>query len=247
MPATESGGAHTSRTMMLAELEHLLSFVQEDESADAYRAAVVDFNALGKSTHNGRMRAYRYLRELYVLDPANLLFRSLRTLWEADSDARPLLALLASLASDPAFRATTPPILEATEGASLGWLDFASAVQRRYPESYGEGIAAKIGRNSASSWTQSGHLAGRYNKVRTRANATPAAVAFALLIGHTEGLRGDALLDTLWCKVLDREPSVLRDLALRASQWGLIEYRSGGGVTEIGFKMLLKPFESEDA
>jgi len=233
--------------MMLAELEHLLSFVGEDEPADAYGAAVIDFNALGKSTHNGRMRAYRYLRELYVLNPANLLFRSLRVLWEVDPDAHPLLALLASLASDPAFRATAPPILSAIEGAPLGWSDFATALRQRYPHSYSENIAAKIGRNSASSWTQSGHLAGRYNKVRTRANATPAAVAFALLIGHTEGVRGDALFDTLWCKVLDREPSVLRDLALRASQRGLIEFRSGGGVTEIGFKMLLKPFESEDA
>lgn len=232
---------------MLAELEHLLSFVQEDEPADAYRTAVLDFNALGKSTHNGRMRAYRYLRELYVLDPASLIFRSLRLLWEADPEAHPLLALLSSLARDPAFRATAAPVLDAIEGAPLCWSDFATAVQKRYPGSYGEGIAAKIGRNSASSWTQSGHLAGRYNKVRTRANANPATVAFALLIGHTEGLRGEALFESLWCKVLDREPSVLRELALRASQRGLIEYRSGGGVTEIGFKMLLKPFESEDA
>lgn len=232
---------------MLAELEHLLSFVQEDEAAAAYKAAVIDFNALGKSTHNGRMRAYRYLRELYVLDPSNLLFRSLRMLWETDHEAHPLLALLSALARDPAFRATAEPVLNSVDGTPLDASDFAAAVEQRYPGSYGEGILAKIGRNSASSWTQSGHLAGRYNKVRTRANATPAAVAFALLIGHTEGLRGEALFDTLWCKVLDREPSVLRDLALRASQRGLIEYRSGGGVTEIGFKMLLKPFESEDA
>jgi hypothetical protein len=233
--------------MMLTELEHLLSFVGEGEPADAYKAAVIDFNALGKSTHSGRTRAYRYLRELYVLDPAGLLFRSLRLLWDTDRDAHPLLALLASLARDPAFRATAAPILSAIEGAPCGWSDFATAVQQRYPESYGDGIAAKIGRNAASSWTQSGHLAGRNNKVRTRANVTPAAVAFALLIGHTEGLRGDGLFDTLWCKVLDREVSVLRDLALRASQRGLIEYRSGGGVTEIGFRMLLKPFEGEDA
>jgi len=246
-PANESGGAHTSRTMMLSELEHLLSFVPEGEPAEAYKAAVIDFNALGKSTHSGRMRAYRYLRELYVLDPANLLFRCLRTLWGADVEEHPLLALLVSMARDPALRATADPILNSIEGTRLDWSDFAKAVQKRYPDSYGEGIGAKIGRNAASSWTQAGHLSGRYNKVRARANATPATVALALFIGHTEGVRGDALFDTLWCRIQDRETSVLRDLAQRASQRGLIEFRSGGGVTEVGFKMLLRPIESEDA
>ena len=238
----QSGGAHTSRTMMLAELSMLLAAVPADAEQAAYKTAVIDVNCLGKGTLSGRRRSYRYLRELYALDPGDLAFRALRDLWDVDLDARPLLALLCALARDPVLRATSPPVLAAPEGSPVDAGMLARAVQDRYPGSYGDGIAAKIGRNTASTWTQSGHLVGRAHKRRGRAAATPAALAYALLIGHTEGLRGIQLFQSDWCSVLDRRPAGLSDLAVRASQRGLIDYREGGGVTEVGFKLLLRPF-----
>jgi hypothetical protein len=54
------------------------------------------------------------------------------------------------------------------------------------------------------------------------------------------------LFDTVWCKVLDRPRDVLLDLARRASQRGLLEMKHGGGVTEFGFRMLMRPFGRDE-
>lgn len=243
VPSDESGGTHSSRTMMLAELTRLLDATPASADAADLKAAVIDHNVGGKGTLSGRTRAYRYLRELYALDPSVLVFRALRDLWGVDPQAQPLLALLSALARDPLLRATSTAILEAPNGASVASADLAAAVQATYPEAYGEAIAAKIGRNAASSWTQSGHLVGRTGKTRVRVQCSPAATAYALLIGHSEGRRGALLFNTLWCRVLDCSSDVLLEQTQRASQRGLLELKHGGGVTEVTFRMLLRPFD----
>ena len=73
--------------------------------------------------------------------------------------------------------------------------DLASAVGDHFPESYSEATLAKIGRNTFSSWEQTGHRAkGDGNaKTRTRAVCRPANVAYAFLLGYLEGARGQML------------------------------------------------------
>jgi hypothetical protein len=66
-----------------------------------------------------------------------------------------------------------------------------------------------------------------------------------LLLGHLQGYRGSALFDTLWTKVLDQPKSQLMDLAFSASQRGFMEFRSAGGVVELSFNELLRPFKGE--
>lgn len=243
--STQSGGPHTSRTMMLAELTNLLDATPAAAGVADLKAAVTDHNVLGKNTLSGRQRTYRYLRELYALDLGNLAFRALRDLWDVDPDARPLLTLLSALARDPVLRATAPAILDTPVGASVASSDLTATVKTAYPGAYGDAIAAKIGRNTASTWTQSGHVVGRTRKVRTRVQCRPAAVAYALLIGHTEGRRGEMLFDTLWCRVLDHPKDMLIEQAVRASQRGLLEFKHGGDVTEVNFGMLLRPSGEE--
>ena len=70
-------------------------------------------------------------------------------------------------------------------------------------------------------------------------------MAYALLLGHLEGVRGRALFDTLWARVLDQPQSHLVDLAAAASQQGMLELRQAGGVIEVGFRELLRPFEAD--
>ena len=79
---------------MLSELSTLLSACPAESTPADYRAAIVEDNVLAKKTLNSRQRTHRYLRELYALDPAALLFRALRDLWPAEPDAQPLLAML---------------------------------------------------------------------------------------------------------------------------------------------------------
>jgi len=45
--------------------------------------------------------------------------------------------------------------------------------------------------------------------------------------------------------VLDQPMSHLLDLAASASQHGMLELRQAGGVVEVGFRELLRPFDHD--
>ncbi len=70
-------GAHTSRTMMLAELDALFAAVPATGSKDDYRVALLEGNVTGKQTASNRSSTLRSLSEFYVLDPSQKLFRVL--------------------------------------------------------------------------------------------------------------------------------------------------------------------------
>jgi hypothetical protein len=65
---SESGGPHTSRTIMLAELRRLLAACPPEATTEDLTGAVLEENVLAKRTEDTRRRSLRYLRELYVLD-----------------------------------------------------------------------------------------------------------------------------------------------------------------------------------
>jgi hypothetical protein len=242
-----SGGANTSHTIVVSALNALLEAVPANASGAAYDQAALEANVLGKQTEGARRRTYRYLRELYLLRPDSLLFRALRDLWAIDPPARPLLAGLCALARDPVFRASSAAIINTSPGDMLTSADLADAVGEVFPSSYGAATLAKIGRNTSSSWKQTGHLedAGRSIKVRTRPACHTTNLAYALLLGHLDGARGEALFDSRWAKVLDEPPSRLLELAATASQQGMLELRQAGGVVDVGFRELLRPFEPD--
>src|SRR6266567_3545986 len=107
----EPVGAHSSRTMMLAELRLLLAACPQSASREEYRSAIIDENVLLKKTVATRKASFRWMRELYALDRKILLFRALRDLWDEDTQARPLLALLSAVARDPILKSTAERIL----------------------------------------------------------------------------------------------------------------------------------------
>lgn len=241
-----SGGTNTSHTIVVGALTALLDVVPADAPAAAYEEAAIDANVLGKATDGSRRRTFRYLRELYLLRPDSLLFRALRDLWPVDAEARPLLAGLCALARDAVFRASSNAIIRTSPGETLTSGDLAAAVGEHFPDSYGPGTLAKIGRNTFSSWEQTGHLsgAGRSFRVRTRPACRPADVAYALILGYIEGVRGNALFDTSWASVLDQPRSRLFELAAAASKQGILELRQAGGVIDVSFRDLLRPFDA---
>jgi hypothetical protein len=245
VPGNVSGGTNTSHTIVAGALTSLLEAVPPDAPSEAYEEAVLEANLLGKATAGSRRRTYRYLRELYLLRPDALLFRALRDLWPLDPRAQPLLAGLCALARDSVFRASSGAIIASSPGDTISSAELADAVAAKFPTSYGDATLAKIGRNTFSSWEQTGHLAvgERGEKVRVRAVCGPADVAYALLLGHVGGARGQILFETLWARALDQPASHLFDLAATASQQGMLELRHAGGVIEIGFSTLLRPIE----
>lgn len=245
VPGDVSGGPNTSHTIVVPALTALLAEVPPGAPQTAYAHAALEGNVLGKGTEGARRRTFRYLKELYLLRPDSILFRALRDLWNDELDAQPLLACTCALARDAVFRASTEAITASAPGDVLTSSDFAAAVGEQFPDSYSESTLAKIGRNTFSSWEQTGHLAEgeRNTKVRTRATCRSANVAYALMLGYLQGARGQALFETLWASVLDQPKSHLIDLAFGASQRGLIEFRNAGGVVDVSFHVLLRSFD----
>lgn len=246
-PGDVSGGPSTSQTIMVSSLQRLLAELPVDATPLAYRTAVMEENVLGKATASGREWAFRQLRRFYALDPAALLFRALRDLWDHDKPGQPLLALLCALARDPVLRASGVAIVGSEPGQVVTTTDFEEAIEARFPGGYNELTRRTTAQKVASSWEQSGHLHQEKPgvKVRARVHPTPSATAYALMLGYLGGLRGQALFETPWARVLDQPASRLFDLAATASQQGMLELRHSGGVVEVGFGALLRPFEDD--
>jgi len=232
------GGAHISRTMMLAELEAALAAVPQGSPAHDYRTAVIDRNVLGKTTVSTRLKSLRHLRELYALDEATPIFGLLRKLYAIDPASLPQLAVLTAWSRDPLFRATTAPVFAAMDGDIVSQAELASALEAAFPTQYSELNRNKIARNAGSSWTQSGHLAGRAKKSRQRLKPSPAAVTMALFLGDTAGYHGAAVFASPWCRLLDLNPESARAHSLEAHRAGLVNLRAIGEVVELSFPLL---------
>lgn len=224
---------------MLSELRDLFAACPAASSMDDYRSAVVRGNVLLKPTQDSREKGFAYLRGRYGLCPALTTFRALREFWDGDDEGRPLLTMLAASARDPILRASTPLVMSTPVGGVVEFGQIASEISGRFPDRFGPKTLTDTGRRVASSWEQSGHLQGRNRKIRRRAVCRPVDVAYALLLGHLCGIRGDMLFTTLWASLLDTPLHQMRDLAQEASRLGWIDLRSAGRVTEIGFRHLL--------
>jgi hypothetical protein len=234
-------GSHGSRTIMLRELALLLEACPSGTNYASLSKAIIDDNVLLKTTLSTRKESQRRLREFYVLDEQVVLFRALRDLWELDAEARPLLAFLCATARDPLLRVMAEFILEVPAGVPVTPQHLEKVIEANLPGRYNPMSLANIGRHAASSWQQSGHLVGRQKKVRAQAHSTPAATAYALMLGYLCGARGEVLFHTMWARLLDAPIHQLRELASIASQQGMLEYRHSGAVTEITFHHLLRP------
>lgn len=229
---TAPGGVHLSKTMMLAELTAILNRVPDSDAAAVQNSVVVD-NLLSKPTGTSRRLALSRLNTLYgVLTPRHIQLAALR-LWPRNIMGRPLLALLCALAREPLLRQSAPPVLDAPPGAPVRWPDLASALLAEYPDRYSPKMLKSLSQNCVSTWTQSGHLAGRVNKRRRMADPSPEAAAYAAFLGSIAGFGGPALLRSPWMRLLDRSEADLLSLLRRAESAGLARVNAGGGVVQI--------------
>lgn len=235
---------HISRTIMLAEAMALFDAIPEGAERAAYRNAVVEDNILLKRTVFNREKTYRYLKQLYGLDPTDALFRALRVLWKADPDGRPLLAALNAAYRDEVFRPTCTAILTARVDEPVAGTQLASSVEAAYPGRFSAKSLVAIGQHAASSWAQSGHLRGIQNKRRARTRASVGPATLAMLLGWVDGQRGLGLFETLWATLVTRNHSDLDALAFAASNRDWLRYKRLGDVVEIDFAPFLARLEA---
>lgn len=222
-------GVHSSRTLMLAELEAALAATDAAAGVADFRRAIVEENVLGKRSATTREHTVRKLKALYGLDPAVPVYAAMRRIWSDDPRGHPLLALLCAVARDPLLRASVDKVLETPVGTAVTATDLEGTVRPSFSTSTRDAIVSHL----LSTWTTAGFLAGSTTRRRVRPVATPGAVAYALALGFMEGGRGSLLLSTAWTRLLDCPPDELLNLARQAARRGWIEYRSAGDVMDL--------------
>jgi hypothetical protein len=156
-------GTHSSRTLMLAELDAVLAVTLGAAGRSDYAAAILESNCLEKPTASTRRLSNQRLGELYALDPFVVVFRVLRGLWNVDPNARPLLAMLTALARDPLFRASAAPVLAQPAGMEIQRVPIRESLRKLVGERMNDDTLDKVVRNVSSSWTQTGHLTSSDN------------------------------------------------------------------------------------
>ena len=242
----ERGGAHTARTIMLSELRELMAYVGNGDARQVdYIQAIRTENCLGKRSGKTRALTFRHLADLYALNPSLLVFRILRFFWQRDVDGQPLLAVLCAYTRDPILRATVPFVLRFQEGATVTREATEEFIDAQEPGRFSKATLKSTAQNINSSWTQSGHLAGRIRKVRVRAVATPGTVSVALLLSYVSGLRGESLFKSDFTRMLDCSFEKTIELAEDASRRGWISLKRVGQVVEVLFPNLITAQEME--
>lgn len=235
---------HTARTMMLAELTTLLTVVDApDAGRSDYTEAIVEQNCLGKPSSNARSLTAEHLVDLYTLDPAVPLFRTMHYFWRRDPAAQPLLALLCTYTRDTLLRTTTPFIMKLPLGTTLPRSTMEHYLAAQEPDRFSAATLKSVAQNINATWTQSGHLSGRAVKVRTPAAPTAGSVAFALLLGYWAGLRGDFLFTSPFIELQDCSFDTALALAAEGSRRGWIVLNRVATVTEVLFPGLIPPKE----
>jgi hypothetical protein len=227
----DGGGVHQSKTMMLRELGELLA--AHVATGQNPRVLVLESNVLGKPTASARRIALARLRGLHGVGSTLPISRALTALWRLNPAGRHLLALLSALARDPLLRHSSGVVLPATLGASVRWPVIAAHFSVSFPGRFSPNMLKSLSQNCASTWTQSGHLAGRSSKVRAQVRATPATAAYAALLASLAGFGGPTLLASPWLRAVDCCRDELLVLLRQAATLGLARVRVAGDVVEI--------------
>ncbi|MDI9418478.1 MAG: hypothetical protein QM438_12150 [Euryarchaeota archaeon] len=236
----EKVGIHTSRTIMLEDLQHLLSHINNpDATRSDYIKAIVEDNCLGKRSGRSRKLAASHLVYLYSLDPSILVFRSLHYFWNRDIDGQPILALLCAYGRDALLRMSASFIIKLEKGTAVSRTSLEKHIEKGCPDRFSRATLISAAQNLNSTWTKSGHLRGKARKMRVMANATPGSVSYALFLGYLNGIRGQSLFTSEYATLLDCPPSEAMALAEDASRRGWIIMKRIGDVVEVQFPKIL--------
>ncbi|MBF9018895.1 MULTISPECIES: hypothetical protein [unclassified Oceanispirochaeta] len=242
----EQGSVLTKRTIMTGDLQILLEY--EDNlkaSKDDFKIAVMEHNCLQKRTESNRRYTLNYLQNLYSLDLNNLIFLGMRSFLEKDRKSFPLIAGLTAFCRDSIYTDSFPFIKKLVFGEQSNKTDFEQFIENVYPGRFSEKMLQSLVRNLQSSWTQSGHLQGRNNKIRTEIEPTTAAVAYALFLGYLKGIRGQNLFLSEYITFLDCGYEKAIEYTETASMRGWLDLNKVGDVIEVRFPGIISDLELE--
>lgn len=238
-------GAHSSRSMMIAELNTLLEMNSENFELSRIKNDIENYNVLHKPTANSRCLTFRHLADLYGLSDEQCLFRNFRKLWVHAPESGPVLALQLALCRDPLLRLSLPLILTINPGEILYREMVEGALETYNPGGYSAASKKSFAQNINGTWTQAGFLHGRIRKVRIQPRIYSTNVAFALFIAKLQGFEGQRAFNMDMCKLLNNDVNQLYSLAAAASARGYMRYKQSGDVIEASFPGWLTDSEKE--
>lgn len=228
---------------MLSELASLATVVPASATVAVYKQAILEDNALGKPTFSSRDKSFRHLVQLYGLDSSFVLFRTLRRLADTDSESLPLMAMICVYCRDTQLRQSFALIDQLRIGEVLPRERMEAHIEEGFSGRFSAAMKKSLAQNVNTTWTASGHLAGKAIKTRTMPRPRFVATTYAMFAGYLLGLRGEILLGSVFGRLAAAEPqTVISHLTLAASR-GWLKMRYGGGVTELDFSPLLAPEE----
>ena len=228
-------GAHSARTMMLAEITELFHGRGIEATLGQYQEDIELFNVLHKPTEKARKLTWRHLIDLYGMDINIPLFRTFRRLWESDESARPMLACQMALARDPLLHMSQDKILSLAPGQLLPREEMEQALGEQFPDRYSKAMLKSLAQNVNGTWTNAGFLKGRTKKRRTEPEVRPVNVVFALFLAYLQGATGNRLFTSKWTLLLSRRQERLLELARQASYSGMINFKHSSEVVEVTF------------
>lgn len=236
-------GAHSARTMMLAEITQLFHGRSVEAIPAQYQEDIELFNVLHKPTEKARKLTWRHLVDLYGMDINIPLFRTFRRLWESDESARPMLACQMALARDPLLRLSQDKILSLVPGQWLPREDMEQALNEQCPDRFSQAMLKSLAQNVNGTWTHAGFLKGRIKKYRAEPDVRPVNVVFALFLAYLQGASGNRLFTSEWVRLLCCRQERLLELARQASYSGLINFKHSSEVVEVTFPNYLSKEE----
>lgn len=236
-------GAHSARTMMLAEITELFHDAGVEAIAAQYQEDIELFNVLHKPTEKARKLTWRHLVDLYGMDITIPLFRTFRRLWESDESARPMLACQMALARDPLLRLSQDKILSLVPDQWLPREDMEQALNEQCPDRFSQAMLKSLAQNVNGTWTNAGFLKGRIKKHRAKPDVRPVNVVFALFLGYLQGATGNRLFTSEWVRLLCCRQERLLELARQASFSGNINFKHSSEVVEVTFPNYLSKEE----
>ena len=238
-------GAHSARSMMLAELEVLFQSTAPDVLQEQYKSEICDHNLLDKPTVKSRKLTYRHLVDLYGLNADIALFRVFRMLWPLADEAQPVLALQLALLRDPLLRLSQDFIAEKPLGDQVVRQDIEELLKARDPDRFSPASLKSFAQNINGSWTQAGFLQGKARKTRVAPALAFPNVVFAIFVAYLEGATGERLFQSGWTALLGAPEHQLTEHAIAAAQRGIIDFKQSGGITEIRFNDFLTREEEQ--
>lgn len=228
-------GAHSARTMMLAEITELFHGRGVETISAQYQEDIELFNVLHKPTEKARKLTWRHLIDLYGMDVTIPLFRTFRRLWESDESARPMLACQMALARDPLLHLSQEKILSLAPGQWLPREEMEQALDEQCPDRYSKAMLKSLAQNVNGTWTNAGFLKGRTKKHRAEPEVRPVNVVFALFLAYLQGATGNRLFTSEWTHLLSSRQERLLELARQASYSGMINFKHSSEVVEVTF------------